>query len=235
MLTIELDRFAMQPGDRVLDLGCGEGRHVISLYVAAEVLAVGVDLGFEDLQTSQSRFSEFAEPDNPRKSFALLQSNALTLPFADGSFDTVVCSEVLEHIPDYRGALAEIARVVRPGGTFIASVPRFLPEKICWLLSDAYHEVEGGHVRIFHARKLESEIECAGFTCYARHYAHALHSPYWWLQCLLWSRRDRSRLIKWYHRLLVWDLLKGPWITRIAERMLNPLIGKSVVMYFTKG
>lgn len=235
MLTIELDRFTMQAGDRVLDLGCGEGRHVISLYVAAEVLAVGVDLGFRDLQTSQSRFSEFAEPDNPRKSFALLQSNAMTLPFADDSFDTVVCSEVLEHIPDYQGALAEIARVVRPGGTFIASVPRFFPEKICWLLSDAYHEVEGGHVRIFHGRKLESEIECAGFTCYARHYAHALHAPYWWLQCLLWSRRDRSRLIRWYHQLLVWDLLKRPRITRIAERMLNPLIGKSVVMYFTKG
>lgn len=235
MLTIELDRFTMQPGDRVLDLGCGEGRHVISLYVAAEVLAVGVDLGFADLQTSRSRFSEFAEPDNPRKSFALLQSNAMTLPFADDSFDTVVCSEVLEHIPDYRGALAEITRVVRPGGTLIVSVPRFLPEKICWLLSDAYHEVEGGHVRIFHARKLEAEIERAGFTCYAHHHAHALHAPYWWLQCLLWSRRDRSRLIRWYHQLLVWDLLKRPRITRIAERMLNPLIGKSVVMYFTKG
>lgn len=235
MLTVDLDRFALRPGDRVLDLGCGEGRHVISFYMAADVLAVGVDLGWNDLQTSQSRFRDFAEPDNPNKRFALLQGTALQLPFADGSFDTVVCSEVLEHIPDYRGALAEIVRILRSGGTFIASVPRYWPEKICWLLSDAYHEVEGGHLRIFDAAALQSDIERLGFSCHDRHHAHALHTPYWWLQCLLWSRRDRSWLVKWYHRLLVWDLLKRPWLTRAAERLLNPLIGKSVVMYFTKG
>ena len=44
MKTVDFKHFALQPGDRLLDLGCGEGRHVISAYVEGEVTAVGVDL-----------------------------------------------------------------------------------------------------------------------------------------------------------------------------------------------
>jgi hypothetical protein len=59
-----------------------------------------------------------------------------------------------------------------------------------------------------------------------------LHSPYWWLQCASWENRDKSKLVSWYHKLLVWDLMERPWITRTTESLLNPIMGKSVVMYF---
>ena len=71
--------------------------------------------------------------------------------------------------------------------------------------------------------------------CYKTHWAHALHSPYWWLKCLFWSSADSNPLVKAYHRLLVWDLMQQPWLTRTLERLLNPLMGKSVAMYFIKG
>ena len=80
--------------------------------------------------------------------------DAYRLPFPDGAFDVVVISEVLEHIPDDRDAIAELDRVLRPGGTLAVTVPRWWPERICWALSDAYHQVEGGHIRIYRRRQL---------------------------------------------------------------------------------
>jgi SAM-dependent methyltransferase len=234
MLTVDFDYFPLKSGDRVLDLGCGEGRHVISIYMEGEVQSVGVDLSVDDLSAAREKYQDFADENDAARSFGLSAANALELPFADNTFDKVICSEVLEHIPDYQGALREVERVLKPGGLFCASVPRNWPEKICWALSDAYHQVPGGHLRIFRASELRGEIERLGFNHYYRHWAHGLHAPFWWLKCLFWKTQDSNWLIAQYHRMLVWDLMDRPAFTRILERMLNPLVGKSVVMYFRK-
>ena len=235
MQTIDFELLPLQPSDRVLDLGCGEGRHAILAYAAADVCSVAVDLNFEDLLATRKTFEDFNQPDNHSKTLSIACADGYRLPFADNSFDKIICSEVLEHLFRYTEVLQEIDRVLKPGGAVAVSVPRFWPEWICWALSDHYHQLEGGHVRIFRIAELQRKIEQLGFRCYARHGAHALHSPYWWLQCLLWNNRQNSRLVRGYHKLLVWDLMKKPWITRMLERMLNPLMGKSVVLYFRKG
>jgi SAM-dependent methyltransferase len=165
-----------------------------------------------------------------------VNGDALHLPFPDGTFDHVICSEVFEHIPDDLDAMRELHRVLRPGGTLAATVPAWLPEKICWALSAEYHAplASGGHVRIYTEDLLRERLSDAGLEPTASHRAHALHAPYWWLRCLVGPTNDSHPLVKAYHRLLVWDMVDAPPITRGAEALLNPLIGKSVVVYSTK-
>ena len=231
MQTVDFEKFKLNIGDRILDLGCGEGRHAITAYMLQQLHAVGVDLSFSDLKITQERFEDF-RCDDPAKQLSIIQANGMRLPFADNTFDKVICSEVLEHIPDYHAVLKEIKRVLKPNGQFAASVPRYLPERVCWALSDDYHANEGGHIRIFRESELRDAIIQQGFIFGSRHWAHALHSPYWWLKCLFWGNDDATP-VKLYHRLLVWDMMQQPRITRFLDKALNPLIGKSVVMYFT--
>jgi SAM-dependent methyltransferase len=233
LLTINFKYLNIKDGDKLLDLGCGEGRHLIHACLQHNICGVGVDLSMHDLQTTVARFAPFSEL-NPRSYLSIQQTDATRLPFADNSFDKIICSEVLEHIEHYQDVLREIKRVLKPEGVLAVSVPRTWPEKICWQLSSAYHQVEGGHIRIFNARQLCAEIESLQFEYTHRYWAHALHSPFWWLKCLWWSSQDKSWVIKLYHRLLVWDLMQKPWITQTLEKLLNPVLGKSVVMHFRK-
>ena len=234
--TIQIQNLPKLDGLRVLDLGCGEGRHSISLWVSARARVIGLDLDHTDLLTARGRKDDFTVGgEDQQHHLSFTQASGLKLPFRDNSFDVVVCSEVLEHIPQYRLILAEISRVLISGGVFAMSVPRYGPEWVCWRLSRAYHEVAGGHVRIFNARALRRDIEALDMYCYKTHWAHGLHSPYWWLKCLFWNTADTNPLVKGYHRFLVWDLMQKPWLTRTLERLLNPFIGKSVAMYFVKG
>ncbi|GAB2459541.1 class I SAM-dependent methyltransferase [Jatrophihabitans fulvus] len=234
MLTVDFDRLGLVEGDRLLDVGCGAGRHTYqALRLGADVVALDRNTddlrGIDEMVEAMAEAGEIKRPDGP----VTLDADALALPFDDGHFDRVVAAEILEHLPDDETAIAEIARVVRPGGTVAVSVPRRWPEKICWSLSDAYHEVEGGHVRIYRGSELVTKLERAGLRLTSRHHAHALHSPYWWLKCAVGVDRDHV-LPRTYHRMLVWDLMRRPWLTRTAERALDPVVGKSLVLYLTK-
>jgi len=231
MLTINYQLLEFAEGDVLLDIGCGEGRHLIHACLEHNILGVGVDMSARDLNSARERFLPFANY-NTQSRFVLQHSDATRLPFADASIDKIICSEVLEHIEDYQSVLCEIKRVLKPGGLLAISVPRAWPEKICWRLSAAYHQVEGGHIRIFDDKQLKREIQALDFDFTHRYWAHALHSPFWWLKCWWWDQQDNSRLIKLYHRLLVWDLMEKPWFTQTLEKMLNPVLGKSVVMHF---
>jgi SAM-dependent methyltransferase len=234
MLTIDYDRLGLLEGDRLLDLGCGAGRHTYqALRLGAEVVALDQNVAdladVEEMVAAMAAEGEIKPPAGP----VTLEADALALPFEDGHFDRVIASEILEHIPDDTAAIAEIARVVRPGGTVAVSVPRRWTEQICWALSDRYHEVEGGHVRIYRGSELQRSLAGTGLVPLGRHHAHALHSPYWWLKCAVGVDEDNA-LTRAYHRLLVWDMMSAPRLTRTTERVLNPVLGKSVVLYFRK-
>ncbi len=146
----------------------------------------------------------------------------------------MIAAEILEHIPADQAAMHEIARVLRPGGVAAVTVPAWLPERICWQLSEEYHNIPGGHLRIFTRRELAVKVTRSGLDVAGHHYAHALHSPYWWLKCAVGVRNDAHPLAAGYHRLLVWDIMRRPAVTRLADQMLNPLIGKSLVLYADK-
>ena len=234
MLTVDYDRLDLRPGMTVLDLGCGEGRHAFeALRRGAKVVAV--DWGVPEVETTKRWLGAIAEageaPAGAR--YEVVRGDLTALPVPDASVDRVMASEVLEHIPDDATAFAEIARVLRPGGRVAVTVPRYGPERICWALSDAYHANEGGHIRIYTAGALRTRLAAAGLVPGSSHHAHALHAPYWWLKCAIGVDRD-SAVVRAYHRLLVWDLMKRPWLTRTVEPLLDPLFGKSLVVYADK-
>jgi len=234
MLTVDYDSFGLEPGHLILDMGCGAGRHAFeSLRRGARVIAL--DYSFDELAACRNLFWAMGEAGEvgPGGTALPVRGDALRLPFRDGTFDRIICSEVLEHISDDRAAIAELCRVLKPGGTIAVTVPSWLPEKLCWWLSAEYHAplAEGGHVRIYTEDLLRDRMRSGGLDPQRSHHAHALHSPYWWLRCAVGPTNDSNPLVKAYHRLLVWDIAKAPAVTRVTERLLNPVIGKSVVVY----
>ena len=236
MLTADYDRLALRRGDKVLDLGCGFGRHAFEA-ARRGANVVALDAGRDEVDGVAATFAAMVEAGellDGSLHTAAVQGDALHLPFPDATFDRVICSEVLEHIPDDVAAMAELARVLRPGGTMAVTVPRFGPELINWALSDEYHNVPGGHIRIYRRSVLCERLRSVGLRVTGHHYAHGLHSPYWWLKCFVGTTNDDNKYVKAYHRLLVWDIMKAPRTTRYAERVLAPLIGKSIVIYLVK-
>jgi len=219
----------------VLDLGCGAGRHAFEAFRrGGRVVAFDADAGELEAVGGMLAAMREAGQDPPGASARVVRGDATAMPFADGAFDRVIAAEVLEHIPGDQRALHEITRVLRPGGVAAVTVPSWLPERICWSLSDDYHNVPGGHVRIYTRPELEAKLRAAGLSVGAHHHAHGLHSPYWWLKCAVGVHDDGHPLARAYHRLLVWDIVKRPKVTRLAERALDPVIGKSLVIYAEK-
>jgi len=235
MITIDFSKLDIQPNDRILDIGCGEGRHTIKACQQKGTRCFGADFGFNPLIETRKKLA-FHKAFNDLKcsTIDLACMDVTRLPFKSSSFDHVLCSEVLEHIPDDTKAISELVRILKPKKFLAVSVPRFWPEKICWLLSDEYFNANMGHVRIYQKKSLIKTIESAGVRLYACHYAHSIHAPFWWLKCLVGPNRTDSTLVNLYHRLLVWDLMKKPRITTAIDKWLNPVLGKSLVLYFKK-
>ncbi|MDE3222406.1 MAG: class I SAM-dependent methyltransferase [Acidobacteriota bacterium] len=236
MLTANYDRLGLREGDRLLDLGCGFGRHAFEA-ARRGAHVVALDAGRDEVVGVVSTLVAMAEAGElsvATTRATAVQGDALALPFVDETFDRVICSEVLEHIPDDAAAMRELARVLRPGGTMAVTVPRFGPELVNWALSDEYHNVPGGHVRIYRRSIIEQRLAATGLVVTGHHYAHGLHSPYWWLKCLVGTTNDEHRLVNLYHRFLVWDIMKKPPLTRALERVMAPLMGKSLVLYLRK-
>ena len=237
MLTVRYDKLGVQPGDRLLDLGAGAGRHAFeAIRRGAVVTALDADQAeVKDVSWMMKGLSD----EDPQVAASggrgtALVGNALSLPFPDGAFDRIIAAEVLEHIPGDRPALSELARVLRPGGTMAVTVPRWWPELVTWAISDEYHDKPGGHIRIYRRSALEARVRETGLEPYGSHHAHALHSPYWWLRAAVGVDRDDHPLVRAYHRMLVWDITAHTPFTRVPEALLNPVMGKSVILYFRK-
>jgi SAM-dependent methyltransferase len=242
VLTVRFDRLGVQPGDLLLDMGCGAGRHAFESYRRG-ARVVAFDYSAAELKDVSGLFAAMRDSGEAgteaRAMAATTNGDALALPFPDDTFDRIIASEVLEHVTDDQVALHELFRVLKPGGALAATVPAWLPEQVCWALSEEYHApfVEGGHVRIYSEPRLRARMRTAGLRPGYAHHAHALHSPYWWLRCAVGPTNDDHPLVQAYLKVLVWDITQTQpmgTLTRWTERLLNPVLGKSLVVYARK-
>jgi SAM-dependent methyltransferase len=236
MLTVDFDRLGVIDGARVLDMGCGGGRHAFEAWRRGASV-VAFDYSEAELKEVRGILGGMLAADElPHgERGGAVNGDALRLPFPDATFDCVIASEVLEHLWDDEGAIAELVRVLKPGGRMAVTVPTRWPERVCWALDHRYHDTPGGHVRIFRQRDLEAKLEAAGVWLRGSHHAHALHSPYWWLQCATGVNRvDRHWSVRRYHDFLAWQITKQPAWVNTLEQTLNPVLGKSLVVYVQK-
>ncbi|MBW2192846.1 MAG: class I SAM-dependent methyltransferase [Deltaproteobacteria bacterium] len=234
MITVDFKMLDMKPGLRVLDVGCGTGRHMGAVHRFKDVEVIGADINFDDLLETRKRLIYQESLGEGRGLYEILAADITAIPFEDNFFDLVICSEVLEHIRDQKTAIHEIVRVLKPGKNLVVSVPRFFPERICWTLSADYRNTARGHLRIYKKMELITLLKNAGANKKAVRFVHSLHTPYWWLKCIVGPSRNDSAPVNLYHRFLTWDMMKRPWITRLLDVILNPVLGKSIVLYCYK-
>jgi SAM-dependent methyltransferase len=235
MITVDFNKLDLKAGCRILDIGCGSGRHTCAGHGFKNAVTIGADLSREALVEARDRLRFHDQlGETGGGIWGLTMADVCALPFNNDFFDLVICSEVLEHIPEDESAASEIIRVLKTGHHLVVSVPRFLPERICWALSSQYSNSNNGHIRIYRKKKLISLLENGGVKRRGLHYAHSLHTPYWWLKCLVGPDREDAALVNLYHRFLSWDIMKKPKPVRWMDRLMNPLLGKSLVVYFRK-
>ena len=112
MLTVDYEVLGLRPGMTVLDLGAGFGRHAFET-ARRGASVVAADLALAEMVQTRDTFAAMHQAGElPRGGLTatVVQANGLTLPFADGSFDRIIASEVLEHVPDDLAVMAEQAR-----------------------------------------------------------------------------------------------------------------------------
>ncbi|MCK9275586.1 MAG: class I SAM-dependent methyltransferase [Syntrophales bacterium] len=236
MLTADFSKFSLGRGTLALDAGCGTGRHACELYRTTDVKVVGIDMNWQDLKkTAMTLYLIDEEGKKNSGQWMASRSDITNLPFEDNIFDLVICSEVLEHVPDNRKAVSELVRVLKQGKDIVVSVPRFFPERVCWALSSEYHNEPGGHIRVYRKKEVLKMLENEGLKCRGIKYRHGLHAPYWWLKCFVGHTRQDSRAVNAYRKFLEWDIMHHPPCIRGLEKLINPLIAKSIVFYMKKG
>src|SRR4030042_592476 len=234
MLTVDYDLIRIKDGERVLDVGCGEGRHSWEACKRNDCLVYALDIEEENLKKAHYALYLMEQKGEVKGKWLLTRANLTSLPFKDASFDKIICSEVLEHIPDDYQAIKELVRVLKDEGTLAVSVPSYLPETICWKLSGDYHGKQGGHIRVYKAAEIMSKLRQHNLHLYAVRRKHALHSFYWISRSFFGVENEKAFIPALYYRFLVWDIYKNTRPVRFLDNFLNKFFSNSLVLYTRK-
>ena len=231
MLTVDFDRLGLQPGDRVLDMGCGAGRHAFEMYRRGGDV-VAFDQDGDELAGVLEIFGAMREQGrSARCRRRHRQGDALAMPFADEEFDRVVASKCSSTSP-----------TARPSRSWCACcVPAAPSPSRC---RAGCRRRSAGRCRTSTTRSRAATSASTPATSRRGEAAGGgvgvprqgpRPQPALALLVDQVRRRRRQRqnpLVKACHQVLVWDIMDARWstATRLAEQALNPLIGKSLVL-----
>ena len=235
MLTIDYKLMEVGAGQRLLDVGCGNGRHTWAAYCLYDCQVMALDMLQVDLQ--KTRYTLYTADDGKEKGngWLVVRGDAASLPLRSGSFDRVICSEVLEHVADPKRSVGELVRVLKDDGVIAVSVPTRLTESVYWRISRQYSRNPGGHVRIYKAKDIMRLLRDHDLQIFSIRHKHSLHSIYWLLRCMFGVNNESAFIPRMYHSLLVWDLKTKTRPVRLLDDLCNHLFPKSIVIYARKG
>ncbi len=147
-------RAQVAAGERVLDLGCGDG------WICAELVALGAQpLGVEVAAAAVER----ARRHHPGLEFRLAEIGG-ELPSDDNTFDVVWASEVIEHVADTARWLSEVRRVLRPQGRLLLTTPNHSRLRLLAGGIERYSEPLGDHLHLYVASSLRGLLRDFGFA-----------------------------------------------------------------------
>jgi SAM-dependent methyltransferase len=220
--------------DRVIDLGCGTGRHVLELSKIPSNI-IGADISRNDIRAGRYLLEIMRRRKEVRARVHWLQTAGERLPFKDGAFDRVICTETLEHVDDDSVLARELARVLKPGGILAISVPDEFSERIFWKLSKNYRTHAGGHVRIYRRPQIVALLRDAGLSPYAVRYRHSLETAYWLSHIAFWSDWGKQGPItRAFRSILDSQRSRESAIVTALDDIGNRVLPKSIVVYSRK-
>jgi len=231
MITVEPDLLGIKDGDITLDAGCGNGRHSWEVCNKNHSQIVAFDIDTVCVKKNKYMLDSLRQQKGIAGNYHLLIANVTKLPFKDGAFNKIICSEVLEHIPEDKRTVEELIRVLSKDGAIGISVPHYLAESICWKLSKDYYGFPGGHIRKYKTRELLELVKATGLSIYTIRHKHAFHSFYWVMRCVFGVKKENALIPFLYNRFLEWDLRTNHRFFRWIEGILNLLCPKSVAIY----
>jgi ubiquinone/menaquinone biosynthesis C-methylase UbiE len=225
----------LQPGHRVLDVGCGVGRSLLELSHERGYY-IGVDWDRDDLRRGAYWYHQMRIEGKAQGVVRFVHADITRLPFNGESFDRVICTEVLEHVPEDGAVLGEMIRVLRPGGVLAVAVPDEVPERLLWKLAPHYQAVPGGHIRIYGRQAIRDLLTNGGLPPFAVRFRHSLESIYWLFGAIAPGRgfAEPHPLVDKLREALSTDHDGFAAILDACDRVGNFLLPKSIVLYARK-
>lgn len=233
IVTVDLRRhLPLETGDLVLDVGCGPGRHTSEICLW-DCRLLGIDVSRQDLKVARYLLAYKRWAHEAVGTGDFVQADAQRLPLKDALFDKIVCTEVLEHVPDDFAVVRELVRVLKPGGLLAVSVPSYWPETVFSTLSPRYRP-SVGHVRVYPRGTVEKMLREAGIEVYAHRLRHSVQALYYFILCTFGVDNEGFPVTRLFQKLvdLHYGLRARPleWL----EAALNLVLGKEHVFYGRK-
>ena len=140
----------------VVDVGCGDGG-LIGFCAGQSAEVIFIDRDSHRLAATEERIRK-----SPARAYRAIASDCDPIPLEDAIADLVICTEVLEHVPDPAAFLRELIRVTRPGGRLLVTVPDARSEQLVAATAPAYYFQAPNHIRIFTAAEFRNLVQAAG-------------------------------------------------------------------------